>query len=46
MYSIDEHEKYHSSSCDDGNSGGGCPLQPNSATEAYIRDHSLVIHML
>ena len=36
MYSIDEHEKYHSSSCDDGNSGGGCPLQPNSATEALV----------
>ena len=34
MCSIDSHKKYHQSSCDYGSSGGGCPLQSNSTTEA------------
>ena len=29
MCSINAHEKEHQSSCDGGNSGGGCPLPSN-----------------
>ena len=35
MCSIDAYEREHQSSrCDDGNSGGGCPLPTTSTTEA------------
>ena len=35
MYSIDAYEGEHqASSCDDGISGGGCPLPTNSTVEA------------
>ena len=36
MCSIDAHGKYHQSSFDYGNSGGGCPLPSNSTTEALV----------
>ena len=31
-WSIDAHEKKYQPSCDDGSSGGGCPIPPNSTT--------------
>ena len=35
MCYIDEYQRYHQSSiCDDGSSGGGCPLTTTSTTEA------------
>ena len=34
MCYIDAHEKEHQSSCDDGSSGGGCPLPSNQTKEA------------
>ena len=36
MCSIDEHEKEHKSSCDDGSIGGGCPLPSNSTTGVLV----------
>ena len=36
MCSIDAHEKYHKSSCDNGSSGGGFPLPSNSTTEELV----------
>ena len=36
MCYFDEHEKEHPSSCDDGSSGGSCPLPSNSTTEALV----------
>ena len=36
MCSIDAHEKEHTSPCNDGSSGGGCPLPSNSITEALV----------
>ena len=36
LCSIDAHEKYHPSSCDDGSSGGGCPLPSNSTKKSLV----------
>ena len=36
MCSIDVHEKKHTSSCDDGSSGGCFPPPSNSTTEALV----------
>ena len=35
MCSIDVHERENQSFCNDGISGGGCPLPSNSTTEAF-----------
>ena len=36
MCSTNANEKYHQSSCDEGSSGGGCPLPSNSTTKALF----------